>query len=130
MLNVLASTTKTQKQRMNDFCFVPEDELVTFGFVCDGEEDPDSECGCSRSMTGVECRKGTTTVKVIQTNMSKEEYLDRLWEGEKKVWGLSDTDVNEAGEFIEFTNELLRIAKSFPVDSVLEYRGGYFNRRS
>ena len=50
-MKLLVATTKTQGQRKNDFCWVPEDEIVQFAFVCDGEK-IDGSCGCRRSMSG------------------------------------------------------------------------------
>jgi len=61
---IFVATRQTQGQRDNDFCFVPEGEIVTFPvFTCTGEE-ADGACGCRRSLCGVHSSTGTTTVKV------------------------------------------------------------------
>jgi hypothetical protein len=36
-MRILVSTKKTQGQRKNDFCWVPEGEIVRFGMECGGE---------------------------------------------------------------------------------------------
>jgi hypothetical protein len=54
-MKLLVSTTETQGQRKNDFCFVPEGEILVFAFECDRDRgNPDGPCGCARSMSGVE----------------------------------------------------------------------------
>ena len=57
-MRVLVATKKTQKQRENDFSFVPENELLYFGSQCSGEK-VDGSCGCKRSLVGVKCLMAT-----------------------------------------------------------------------
>ena len=73
-MKVFAATKETQGKRGNDFCYVPEDELVVFPiFECYGEL-IDGACGCKRAMTGLETGKSTTTFKVVEVDFSKEEF--------------------------------------------------------
>lgn len=60
-IKVFVATNATQGQRSDDFTFVPEGELLTHSFECNN---PD--CGCTRSLSGVDCLKATTTMKVIE----------------------------------------------------------------
>lgn len=84
-MKLLVSTTSTQGQRANDFCFVPEGELVHwFGLVCgkdtDGQTgvpDPDGPCGCGRSFVGLESQKGTTTARVIEVPQRDRAAVQR-----------------------------------------------------
>ena len=49
-MKVLVATRNTQGQRGNDFCFVPEGEIVAFPAAeCTGEK-IDGSCGCRRSV--------------------------------------------------------------------------------
>ena len=127
-LQIFVSTTQTQGERDNDFCFVPEGELVTFTAPCDKDSgDPDGPCGCNRSMDGILCRKGTTTAKVVNTDMSIDEYANVLWEADRKALGLSRR--HRSGYAAEVLEKLLMAASAFPVGSVVEYRGTKFTSR-
>lgn len=102
-MKVLVSTAETQGQRENDFCYVPEGEIVMLGFICDRDvNDPDGECSCNRCLIGTKCLKGTTTFKVISRKRK---------------------DRSEAPKC------LLGVAKNYSEGSVLEYRVGVFTRR-
>lgn len=71
---VLVATRETQGDRDNDFCFVPEGELVRWGTECSGAT-VDDYCGCRRSMVGFDCHKATTTMKVVDVDITPEEYV-------------------------------------------------------
>jgi hypothetical protein len=65
-MKVLVATHKGQGLKKNDFCFCNDLEPITLGFVCDRDmRDPDGGCGCGRSFTGIDTRKGTTTAIVV-----------------------------------------------------------------
>ena len=131
LCRVLIATKETQGRRSNDFFWAQEGELVTFpAMVCDGEEEVDDACGCRRSMTGVHSLKSTTTVQVIYLPNGLERLrLDLRSYWERSGWGrLLDaatiTDMIEAD-----AAELIRIASSFPVRTILEIRGDVFQVR-
>lgn len=124
-MKILVSTAQTQKQRKNDFCFVPDDEMVMFGFICDRDRaDPDGGCGCGRSMVGVKSKSATTTFTVMEMpDMTRDLYRKAI---EQANTSSGWKDAMPADEFEamvdEDTDELLRVAEHFDVGTVLEKR--------
>ena len=63
-MNVLVSTCETQGKRPNDFCYVPDGELLYFSMECDSDQDNiDGRCGCRCTLTGMKTLTSTTTEK-------------------------------------------------------------------
>lgn len=120
-MKVLVATNQTQGWRENDFCFCIEGELVCFGSVCSGEEDPDSSCGCSRVMTGFDSHKATTTVKVIELNMTPDDYALKYAESLQRAGWRERVFVDEC--VLADIDNLIRLGNSFPTGSVIEIRG-------
>jgi len=127
-MQVLVSTKKTQKQRENDFNFVPENELLYFGIQC-GER-VDGSCGCRRSLTGVTCLQATTTMKVADTELDEAGLAETIHRALKKT-GTSDSldNARDRKRALRMARELVAIAERHPVGTVLERRGGRFNKR-
>ena len=119
-MKVLVATMETQGRRANDFCFVPEGELVKFSAPCDGEA-VDGPCGCMRSMTGVTCRRATTTVKVVDLPFTLAEYTIQLLESQAAAWG---EDIFDAG-----ADQLAALAEAWEVGAILEIRGDFIQNR-
>ena len=122
-MKVLVSTCKSQGKRKNDFCYVPEGELVRLGMECDGGK-PDDSCGCSRSMVGMTCAKGTTTMKVVEMPamtpaLLKDELLASLI---SSGW-VKPGDTGGAKWAKEDAGQLIRIANGFLVGDIVEKRG-------
>lgn len=124
-MKILVATTKTQGVRKNDFTFCNPEEMVFPGLICD-HETADESCGCARSLTGVDSHKGTTTAIVVNLplwtfpSMAKkvlQSYHDAGW----STWTLGDAE-----ELIEAQRLKLR---GVPVDSVIEYRDGFYSIR-
>ena len=123
-INVIVSTTETQGQRQNDFCFVPEEEPVAFGIVCDSDvDDPDGSCGCSRSLMGFDSKKSSTTFKVVAKEMTKRQYIKMYVDAWRKT-GFPVTRATRLDADIMYN-----AAWRFPVGAVLEYRAGIFSAR-
>jgi len=123
----LISTKETQGQRDNDFCWTDDEELVVFGNQCDSDVNvgPDGGCGCMRSMTGVETRKGTTTVKVAEVDLTVESLADAIVESDKRAgWTPNAEWAAEAAKEIAATAEV------FGLGTVLEFRAGTFRSRT
>lgn len=125
-MRVLASTTATQGERKNDFCFVPEGELVTLPFECDGER-VDGRCGCRRSFAGMQSHRATTTAKVIEFRGTHDDYI-----------GLVRTSMQSAGLIssatdeklvLDFADQLLSLGAEWPLGTVLEKRGNEIQLR-
>jgi hypothetical protein len=125
-MKIFVATKETQGQRKNDFCFVPENEIVIIGFECDGEE-IDGECGCHRSLSGVKCLKATTTVKVIDSNVSWKKYVQIIKESfEKSFTGIKDSKIYAE----DMSKNLIIEALDFNVGAIVERRGNYFIERN
>lgn len=122
-MKVLVATKQTQGQRDNDFSFVPEDELVRFGsFECDHEID--GRCGCKRSMCGMKSRKATTTMKVKELPLGREQYEIHLRCSLAEAGWTRGMEPGKIDEIVkEEAAELLRIAAEFEVGMVIEKRG-------
>jgi hypothetical protein len=130
-MKLFTSTTKTQGQRKSDFCFVPEDEIVVFSFICDTDaksSDPDSGCGCGRSLAGAICQKGTTTFKVVDSPLSANDYI-HLYLGAMQDAGLLFEGKRIHIGFRKDARELLRMATLFEVGDVVEVRKNKFQKR-
>lgn len=124
-MKILVSTKKTQGQRDNDFCFPQEGELVYPSWTCTSGS-ADDECGCRRCLTGVECGKGTTTVVVIDSPMTPDNYEAVVDASLRAAFGRTPKDF--AGGLQEKVKQgavdlLKRVAK-YKVGDVLEYRSG------
>lgn len=126
-MKILVATKETQGQRKNDFNWCNEGEAVTFAFECDGEK-IDGRCGCRRSMSGTTTLKATTTMKVVESEMSKDSFKTIICNSLKNGGWLENN--SEADNLVEDdVNELLRIASEFPVNSIIEKRGNKFQKR-
>ena len=130
-MKILVSTKETQGQRKNDFCHVPEGEIVTFATECDGES-VDGNCGCRRSMVGVESLSATTTIKIVDDpEMTFQKFHDIIL-GYMKKWGGDEPLFSEAElkkMSLQETRELLKMASYFDIGADLEKRGAKFQQR-
>jgi hypothetical protein len=127
-MKILVATNFTQGRRANDFCFVPEEEIVRFGVEHVGE-DLDSVCGCRRAMFGTKTGKATTTVKVVETLMIREEFRRLI---ATSFWAsCNQAEVAElAADCAEIMADyILQIASEFQVGQILERRGAQFEVR-
>jgi hypothetical protein len=122
-MKVLVATEQTQGQRSNDFCWVPEGEMVRFGMECDSDRgNPDGGCGCSRSMSGMKSHKATTTMMVVDKDITPEQYTNAVLES-LKGGGWIEKDATESEWATEDAEELLRVADGFDVGDIIEKRG-------
>ena len=126
MLKVMVSTHETQGTRANDFCWVPDGELVNFAMECDGEA-VDGSCGCRRSMGGLISHKATTTIRVVEREMTTEQYVQAVYDSYVSGgWAAIDTGEDWKEIAQADVEDLLQIADTFPLNSVLEKRGNTF----
>ena len=122
-MKILVATTRTQGQRPNDFCFVPEGEPLMPSFECEGEE-VDGRCGCRRSLTGVKCRKATTTALVTEVRH------DRRWLASTFARSLRRAGFRpEPEEVRQMVDRAILVATRFATGSVVERRGDDFRVR-
>lgn len=128
-MKILVATKETQGQRKNDFCHANESEVVTFTSECDGES-VDGGCGCRRSMGGTVSHKATTTMKLIESNMSKEDFKAVIRKSLETAGWLGLTSKAKADAWVtKDANELLRVASYFQVGDIIEKRGNKFQVR-
>ena len=120
-MKIIVATSETQGQRAGDFNFVPEEEVVITS-DCDCLHEG---CECSRSMVGVLCGMGTTTMKVIESNLTRDDYLRLIRDANK---GYEDLGVDKS-VFNAQADALLELAMQFPVGAVIERNGDEFVRR-
>lgn len=132
-MKILVSTKEKQGQRKNDFCFVPEGEIVVFGSECDGEA-VDGKCGCRRSLVGVKCSTATTTFKVADIPTTEEELVTRLYESAEKGGWLQFYKTEDGKKrartlMRKDARELIRVGSFFREGDVVERRGDKLQRR-
>ena len=128
-MKLLTATNETQGQRTNDFMWCAEGEIVKSGTECDGEE-IDGQCGCRRSMVGVQYNKATTTMKVIQVEMTREELTDVLRDNYKEAGWYDLMGAKSAEEHIgEEVKELILMTDRFPIGCIVEKRGNELQMR-
>jgi hypothetical protein len=96
-----------QDESKNGFTFTDTREMVGLGFVCCNSK----TCGCGRSFTGFDSRKGTTLARVVETNLTKKEYL-AYYRTSMELAGFA-AFMDEKDTESE-ASELLRIAAFFP----------------
>ena len=129
-MKIPVATQRTQGQRKNDFCYVPEGELVTFSSECD-RETIDGKCGCKRSMVGLKSLKSTTTVQVVDLPLTQQQLSNALQKSlQKSGWTrlMNSTEVDDLIK--QDLTALIEIGNAFAVGTVLERRGSKFQVRS
>jgi hypothetical protein len=115
-MKVLVATHDTQGQRVNDFCYCIEGELVTIGVVCASDaRNPDGGCGCGRAFAGLNSHKATTTAKVKEVELSPEDYVEALRSSlEQQGWPTEDVT--------ELAAWLTELVDSWPTGTIVERR--------
>lgn len=117
-MRILVATSDLQGQRRSDFCWTEEGELVIFPMMCDGNDAIDGGCGCQRALAGADSRKATTTVKVIDADMSEQEYTKLVFAAYRQS-GWSDDEITQ----YRLAEELQATAAIYEAGTVLERRG-------
>lgn len=127
-MKILVATMETQGRRASDFCFVDEGEPVTFAGECDTDRDDiDGGCGCRRSMSGLQSRKGTTTFKVAEKDMDSNQFFELLCESYIKAgYGTRESIEAYAKDDLE---DIQQIVETFREGTILEKRGDLFQSR-
>jgi len=128
-MKILVSTKNTQGKRNNDFCFVPENEIVIYPFFECGSESLDDDCGCKRSLCGIKSMTATTTFKVVDMAITKKEFV-KLYKkaminaGFGKIFKGRDKELKIEMEkrLDAMATELTMIAKMYALETVLERR--------
>jgi hypothetical protein len=125
-MKLLVATTETQGKRKNDFCFVPEGEIVRPTLECDGET-IDGGCGCRRSMSGLFTCRCTTTMKCAEVDITERDLKGLIMDYYCKAWKMTPAEAIKEAE-VE-GNELMRIGEAFEIGMIVEKRGRKLRER-
>jgi hypothetical protein len=121
-LKVITATKQTQGQRSNDYTWCVDGEIVIPPVVvCRRDRDnPDGGCGCGRAWAGANSHRSTTTAVVRDVPISIPEYVEAIRSSlEHGGWWPEVVDINGV---VAMATELLILAQSYPVGTVLERR--------
>ena len=129
-MKIVVATKQTQGKRDNDFSFVREGEIVYPSWTCTSGS-ADDHCGCRRCLTGVKHGKGTTTVKVVESPLSRAQYEHAIMLGIKGISQGHKTPPEESmlADAMAIVDEFTRAVARRKVGDVLEYRDGKFGLR-
>ena len=124
-MKVFVATKEGQGSRENDFSFTEEGELLLFSYGCDRDKDNvDGGCGCRRGMSGFQTLKSTTTFKVVDIEMTEDEYIDKHVAAMAKTGFFDGEDLEDQKACSRSDIELLLEGASvFPEGIILERRG-------
>jgi hypothetical protein len=120
-MKIIVATSETQGQRPGDFNFVPDGEIVMIS-DCDCLR---PGCDCVRSMVGINSGKGTTTMKVVESDITLDEYCRLIGEANQ---GYAELGVDDQ-IFNEQADALLDLAMQFLAGTVIERDEENFNQR-
>ncbi len=113
-MKVLVATRRTQGEQPGDFCFTREDEILMQGYVCSV---PD--CGCIRSLTGIETRKSTTSFIVVDKPTMTLEALANLFYLSEAAAGFEPPDPKK---YLKAARKIRRFAKGLSEGMVFGIR--------
>jgi hypothetical protein len=131
-MKVMVATKTGQGKRKNDFCWTKEGELVKFGLECDREL-VDGHCGCRRSFCGFDTSKATTTATIEERDIIRAEFIDLMKKALEREGWFRPKDVDSGlsvQEIEQEADELLSMAKGFPVGAIIEKRGNKLQTRA
>lgn len=117
-MKVLVATARTQGARDNDYNWCVEGELVRIGEVCALDRaEPDGGCGCGRGFGGLNSHRATTTARVADTPLAREEYVEAIRSSlQQQGWDpCACCSVDEA-------DALAALVGDWPVGTVVERR--------
>jgi hypothetical protein len=125
-MKLLVITHEGQGKRKNDFCFPEEGEIAFFGSECDHEK-VDGACGCKRSMVGLDSLTGSTTMKVADVSITRQELEERLSHHFMENWNFDAATAKT--EAAAMATQLIRLVMAFPVGALIERRGSRLQGR-
>ena len=132
-MNVLTATNQTQGWRDNDFCWTVAGELVFFPpLECDCGS-IDDRCGCRRALAGIASHRATTTIKVVdREELDPDTYFMLISDGLRDQGYVTKELMTkrEVNDWLhDVIDDLMYIAGTFEVGTVLERRGDFVNVR-
>lgn len=119
-MQVLVITADAQGAKPDDFCWATEGELALFPAV---ECDCGDACGCNRAFDGELSHRGSTTAKVVDLPIGRDEFHSRVRESRRQGEWLDRITAADAEQWIaDQVSELLGCARRLPVGAVIERR--------
>lgn len=121
-MKVFVATRDGQGARESDFCDAEEGEVLYWSMECDRDnEEIDGDCGCRRSLWGLETGGVTTTFAVIDLPLPAEWFAERVVEVmSSKGW--FERDDEEADLYRADANMMLELAGEFTEGVIMEKR--------
>ena len=125
-MKVLTATSTGQGRRPNDFSFTIEGELVWLGLVCASDRrDPDGGCGCGRAFSGLNSHRATTTARVRDLRMTRNDLIDALG----SYYESAGYGVVPRRELKAEVAGMLELVSGFPEDAIVERRLDHLRQR-
>lgn len=128
-MKVLVATAATQGARHSDSDDCVEGELVWMLDACPmSRRDPDGECGCGRSFSGMSTHGSTTTALVREiASLTRADYEEALRASfDAQGWCSCCT----ARPVEDVVDELIGLAASWPPGAVVERRLDWLSVRT
>ena len=98
------------RPRGGDFCWGVEGEVAVPGLACDAPN-----CGCDRSHIGLSSHKGSTTVRVADTDLTVGDVRAAV-DGYLEAAGWGARPADEVAALVE---DMIDVAAEFPAGTVL-----------
>ena len=122
-MKILVATKATQGKRTNDFSFATEGELVMIPVMeCDGEA-VDGHCGCRRAMAGMESHSATTTVKVVERDLTPRQLELLIRKSWQQAGWAKLVEARIEGYARDEAQRLIRMAQAMRLHWVYGRRG-------
>jgi hypothetical protein len=118
-MRVIVATDRTQGDKLGDYCFTVDGELVRLPWSeCDG---PD--CGCTRGFAGLSSHRATTTARVVnRPELDPAAYVQLLVD-DAVANGFGPVDDELRRLVADEARHLMALAQELPLGSVLERLG-------
>jgi hypothetical protein len=115
-MKILVATALTQGLRPGDYNYCVEGELVWVQEPCDRDNrNPDMPCGCGRGFAGVASHRATTTARIVESELTREELVLAF-----------ETSLRDGGWPVEWADDVaednLYAASQFPAGTVVQRR--------
>jgi hypothetical protein len=115
-MKILVATALTQGLRPGDYNYCLEGELVWVQEPCDRDKrNPDMPCGCGRGLAGVASHRATTTARIVESDLTREELVLAV-----------ETSLRDGGWPVEWADDVaednLYAASQFPAGTVVQRR--------
>jgi hypothetical protein len=125
-MKILTATATSQGTRKNDFDHAIEGELVGIGLICaTDQKDPDGGCGCGRAFFGLSSHRATTTAKVRDLPMTRDDVI-KAFAAYYEAGGYGAPPTSILNEEFDGMQELM---SGWPAGAVIERRLDNFQVR-